>query len=406
MAQHLVQRASRIVRRPITALAVAAAFLAPSVEGCASGAGAAATPSSPREAPVVPFNSNFWSYWTHYWATWLPDHPVYEMIELTAYENPKDPSDVLVRVFLTERAGRKRQFYYLNDEGEVRRSRAAAHFREIAYRRSGPAGGPQNLQVSFTDKDGVPIEWSIAFDPSARMRDHGAGLTPSIHSLGGILLFALRTRTVDTHDDRAVFAGVDYAHKGGPEDRAPGTRSWFNPDYYSAVLVFGRTGFTVKDGALANSWGRTFQPTPRNPRTYRTSALGRPDNFIVFDTDAKGGIRRYSHFSRGRSLDFRFKPAIPSLAHARDGQVVRFDASFDGRRPLMSGEVRVRRPGPDGMVLEWSPTGPAWALGRDFWSVVRAQDAGYEVTSTADRAAVPASGRAKPAPPPPGTSAR
>jgi hypothetical protein len=94
---------------------------------------------------VVPLNTNFWSYWTHYWTTWLPDHPVYEMIELTAYENPEDPADYLVRVFLTEREGRKQQYFYLNDEDEVRRTRANAYFRQIMYRRSGPESGPSQV---------------------------------------------------------------------------------------------------------------------------------------------------------------------------------------------------------------------------------------------------------------------
>lgn len=332
-------------------------------------------------APIIPINSNFWSYWTHYWATWLPDHPVYEMIELTAWENPSDPSDVFVRIFLTERAGRKAQYYYVNDEGEARRSRANTRYREIQFRRSGARGGPQNLEVRFTDKDNIPIHWTINFDPRARLRSRSAELTPSIHSVGSIMLFALRTRTVDTHDDRVMFGDRDYAHQGSAGDRARGTRSWFNPDYYSAVLVYGRTGFTFADGVLTNSWGRTFSPVAGRPGLFRSNLLGRPDNFIEFSVDRNSAVRRYTHFSRGHSLVLTFTPALPTLARARDGQRLRFSASFDGSRPLMTGDLLVRRPQPDQVVFDWIPSGPAWAVGRNMRSSVSLRDNGYEVTS-------------------------
>ena len=351
------------------------------VAGCAHGEEAAQAPPPPDGPPPVPFNSNFWSYWTHYWATWLPDHPVYEMIELTAWENPGDPSDRLVRVFLTERAGRKRQYFYLDDEAETRRSRANSHFREIDYRRSGAPGRPQDLAVAFTDKDGVPIRWTVSFGPEARLRDHGAGLTPSIHSLGGVLLFALRTRTADTHDDKVTFGGVDYASRGAADDRTPGTRSWYNPDYYSAVLVHGRAAFDWRDGVLVNrSWGRTFAPVAGDRRRYRSQPLG-PDNFIAFETDRQGGLRRYSHFSRGHALNFDFRPAIPSPARAGGVGTVRFSVSFDGRPALMTGQVRVARPQPDLLRLDWVPSGPAWAVGRDFRSELRWHAGGYELTT-------------------------
>ena len=377
MSQSSNQRPSWGARTALTwALS---ALLVGSATGCVRTETAVRGPSADA-APIIPFNSNFWSYWTHYWTTWLPDHPVYEMIELSAYENPSDPSDVLVRVFLTERAGRKKQYFYLNDEAETRRSRANSYFREIEYRRSGEPGGPQNLSVAFADKDGVPIRWSIRFGPDARLRAHGAGLTPSIHSVGSVLLFALRTRTVDTHDDRVTFGGVDYASKRAADDRTPATRSWYNPDYYSAVLVHGTATFTWDEGVLKNSWNRTFTKTAGEARRYRSQELG-PENFIEFKLDRQGGLRAYSHFSRGHSFNFAFEPAIPSLTRARSGDVVRFSASFDKRRPLMTGRVVVRRLEPGAMRLDWVPTGPDWAIGRDFQSEIRAKGTGYLLTT-------------------------
>ncbi len=341
--------------------------------------------SEPAQHPIIPLNTNFWSYWTHYWTTWLPEHPVYEMIELTAYENPEDPEDYLVRVFLTEREGRKQQYFYLDDEDEVRRTRANAYFRDVVYRRSGPESGPQDLYVEFTDKDGIPIEWTITFPQGATLRSHGDGLTSSIHSLGAVLLLALRTKTSDTHDDQVLLAGANYASDRAPTDPTPGSRSWHNPDYYSAILLFGRLQFTHDDGGVvSNSWGRVFSPLPNQPLRYRTNELG-PDNFVQFETDPDGGMRSYSHVSRGHSLDFTFEPALPHLLTAEDGTSVRFSASFDNRRQLMTGDVSIRRTAADVVVLQWVPEEPEWALGRDFWSVIEFQQTGYNLIFTGDR---------------------
>jgi hypothetical protein len=371
--------------RSATAILIASIFSAGTVSAQNSPLQRTGEGSGPPQHPVVPLNTNFWSYWTHYWTTWLPDHPVYEMIELTAYENPEDPADYLVRVFLTEREGRKQQYFYLNDEDEVRRTRANAYFRQIMYRRSGPESGPQNLHVEFTDKDSIPIEWTITFPHGATLREHGDGLTPSIHSLGAVLLLALRTRTVDTHDDQVLFAGVDYASDRAPGDPAPGTRSWHNPDYYSAILLFGQLRFQHEEGGVvSNSWGRVFSPLLDDPLTYRTNALG-PDNYVEFKLDAAGRMTSYAHVSRGHSLDFTFEPALPHRLKAKDGTSVRFNASFDNRRRLMTGDVSIRHDAPALVVLHWVPDEPEWALGRDFWSVIRFRESGYELTFTGDR---------------------
>lgn len=366
----------------LTFLMVACAGGAPAISSEARGGGFSGAPAP--AAPMLPLNTNFWSYWTHYWTTYLPDHPIYEMIELTAYENPHDPSDVLVRVFLTERAGQKRQYFYLNDESEVRRSRANASYRDIVYRRTGPEGGPQNLYVEFMDKDGVSIQWTVVFPEGAALRDYDAGLTPSIHSVGSVMLFALRTRTIDTYDDRVLFDGANFAYDGAASDATPGTRSWYNPDYYSAILLFGRIQFRQENGVLSNSWGRVFAPLPENPSVYRTDLLG-PENFAQFELDNAGRMASYAHFSRGHSFDFAFDPPLPTLADAEDGAQFRFNVSFDGGRSLMAGDVRVHRTASDTVILEWTPCGPEWAVDRDFWSIIRQQETGYELTLTENR---------------------
>lgn len=185
---------------------------------------------SELSAPLVPLNTNFWNYWDHYWTTWLPDHPIYEMIELTAYDGSGDPDELLIRIMLSERAGNKRQYFCLNNKEAVERTRANAFHRDVTYRRTGSQGEPQGLYVAFEDKDGTPIEWTIGFDPEAAFSNHEDGLTPSIHSVGAILLLALRTKTVQTYDDSVTFGGIEFAHQGPSNNETPQIRSWYNPD--------------------------------------------------------------------------------------------------------------------------------------------------------------------------------
>lgn len=336
-------------------------------------------------APIVPLNTNFWSYWHHYWTTWLPDHPVYEMIELTVYESPEDPEDILVRVFLTEREGQKRQYFYLNDEEEVGRTRANAYYRDIHYRRTGVPGGPQNLHVKFEDKDGVPIEWTITFDDGATLRNHDNGLTPSIHSVGSLLLFALRTKTADTRNDEILFAGENYAHNGVPQEEVP-SRSWYNQDYYSAVVLFGSRRFDYEDGALTNNRGRRFEPVDGNPRIFRTQLLG-PENYVEIHLDEHGGTHQLSHYSRGHSLDFKIEPALPPSRDMMEGQTYRFTAGFEGGRDMMTGDLKTYRT-ENLVILEWTPTAPEWALEREFWTAIQLDDGGYSMRVTDDRSVI------------------
>lgn len=329
--------------------------------------------------PLVPLNTNFWSYWTHYWATWLPDHPVYEMIELTAYESPDGSGNPLLRLLLTERQGRKTQYFYLNDRNEVERSRTNSFYSDLVYRRSGRSDGPQDLYVSFVDKDGVAIEWTIEFDSADELRVHDRGTTDSIHSVGSVLLFALRTRTVDTHRDRVLFDGVNFAHQGAAEDDTPGTRSWYNPDYYSAVIIFGGLQFEYgEQGEVSNSWGRRFAPLPHAPGIYRSNLLG-PDNFIWFETDDSNALKSYSHVSRGHALNFVFDPPLPPLPALRPGTSFRFGAYFDQDKPLMSGDIHVREREDGAVLLEWRPSVPEWAVDREFGSLIRGSASGYEL---------------------------
>ena len=335
--------------------------------------------SQAKSHPLIPFNTNFWNYWDHYWTSWLKDHPTYEAIELTTFDNPKSDYK-LIRVLLSEKTGIKRQYYYLNDADSVKRSRANAYLRDITYTRKGSPGAPQSLYVKFKDKDDQLIEWTIDFEKDQGMRDHDGGLTPSIHSVGLVQLFHLRTKKVESKTDRVLFDGKDYAF-----DAADGRSSWYNRDAYSSVIVFGKSAFEIQNDAMSDSWGRIYKRS-KDPSQFETGDLSK-ENFIRFDVDKLDQIRRYRHVSFGHSFTFDFKPALPSSATAKDGQVIQYNVSFDDHENLMTGRILVSRTGSD-IVFTWEHATPEWAKSRSFRSIIQLNPAGYSLT-TAERTSGP-----------------
>ncbi len=330
-----------------------------------------------RDHPIIPFTTNFWNYWDHYWTTWLNDHPKYEAIELTTFDNPKSDYK-LIRVFLSEKAGRKQQYYYLNDHAAVARSRANTYYRDIIHRRTGKPGGPQNLYIKFKDRDDQLIEWSIDFDANQKMVRHEGGLTPSIHSVGLVLLYHLRTKKADSKTDRVLFDGKDYSYANtkGVERRS----SWYNSDTYSSVIVFGKNTFQVSPDSITDTWGRTLQRSPNNKLQYVSNDLGK-ENFIKFDVDKRNQITEYQHTSFGHSFTFSFNPALPCAATAKDGQVIDYFVSFDRYSKLMTGKIYVLR-NDDEIVLTWTHFSPDWAKTRSFKSSIKLDKNGYVLTTT------------------------
>lgn len=329
--------------------------------------------SDNRNYPVVPFNTNFWNYWDHYWMTWLDDHPKYESIELTAFDNPENPDYKLIRVFLSEKDGEKLQYYYLNDSTSVERSQANSFYRDITYERRGNKNGPQSLYVKFKDKDDIEIEWEIDFDQTKRLKDPQKGLTPSVHSVGYVLLFHIAKKRIDTRNDKVLFDGVDFAYK----NKIGGKRSWHNRETYSAVIIHGRNQFMVNGDTLSNTWGRTFAPIKGD--IYKSNMLAK-ENFIRFEVDNKNNIKSYEQISFGHSFQINFEPFLPNYQSASDGLVVNFSAGFDDLRGLMEGQIRVTK-SEDGLLYNWKPSSPEWATWRSFKSIIDFNDTGYRLTT-------------------------
>lgn len=332
-----------------------------------------------KSYPLIPFNTNFWNYWDHYWTTWLDSHPKYEAIELTAFDNPKNPDYKLVRVFLSEKAGTKKQYFYLNDSTAVKRSRANTYYSDITYKKLGKKNEPKGLYVEFRDKDNELIKWTINFDDNQKLKKHTKGLTPSIHSVGYVLLYHLRLKTQSTFNDELLINGVDYTFKETALQKE-GKRSWYNDGVYSAVVIFGGINFNIKDSIITNNWGREFKPLLENNLIYRSNRLG-PENFIEFEVDSFNQIKTYQQKSFNHSFKFSFNPSLPSNLTAKNGQLINYTVSFDDNKKLMNGTIKIEKKDND-IIFYWTNKNPNWAVKRPFQSVLKLNDFGYRLITS------------------------
>ncbi len=328
--------------------------------------------SQDHSYPIIPLNINFWNYWDHYWITWLDDHPVYEAIELTTFDNPENPDYKLIRVFLSEKSGRKLQYYYLNDSADYNRTRANAFLREFNYEISGGHNKPKDLKLSFKDKDDVEIKWTIDFNENETLKQHRKGPTPSIHSVGYILLHHLRTRTASTSQSHVTFDGKDFASNGNDQ-----RKSWYNKDVYSAVVIFGQNKYYVEEKEISNSWGRHFKPSSDNAGLYKSNKIA-PHNYIGLKVNDQNSLEYYQQLSFGHAFRYSFEPPLPSYATALDGEVLDFKVSFDDKE-VMNGEIRITKD-EDELILIWKPMSPEWATWRMFKSILKFNEKGYDLT--------------------------
>jgi len=330
------------------------------------------TSAQNKECPIIPFHTNFWNYWDHYWTTWLDDHPIYEAIELTTFDNPKDSNKPLIRVFLSEKDGEKKQYFYLNDSSAVKRSRANSFYRDITYEVKGKEDNPKSLYLSFRDKDKKEVEWKINFDKNEKLIKHEGGLTPSIHSVGYVLLLHLRKQKDSTYKESLTIDGIDYSFKNSPMALK---KSWYNKGTYSSVIVFGKNKFSLDNKGLKNNRGRYFSKKDAN--TYVSNDIG-PENYISFTVNESNEIVEYRHTSYDKSLIFSFSTPLPNYKTAEDGQITEFSVSFDDNKNLMKGEVRIMK-SEEGLVFTWKPLYPEWATWRSFKSIITITDEGYDL---------------------------
>lgn len=341
-----------IDRRSLIALPASLALLGP------AGIVHAATASP---LPLLPLNINF-SYWDHHWIHWLPDHPIYEAIEV-ALGGPLPSGEPLVRLWFTERADGKRQIYYFNDAATPRTFGQESHFVPIKVERTGAAGMPQNLSLSFTEKDGAPVVWEVRFPAGQPLSTQGAGLKPQNgHAGHSVLLFWYIDKGALTADAVCTIGGVEHRPKpGGETQRRVNTA--YSSGAYSAALPFGQSEFTPTPAGFRSSWGGRDFVRDHFRYTARFQAFHQPA-MVELLAGSDGALIGYDHAHRDHHFSLVLQTAL-----RLDGEPTNFWFKIDDRTvargtvtPSVQHTPGVERVPPDTLhALAWDFTDPEWA---------------------------------------------
>jgi hypothetical protein len=322
--------------------------------------GAAAQTPSPR-LPVLPFNTSF-SYWDHHWIQWLPDHPVYEAIEVALGEPGPDGAP-LVRLWLTERAGAKHQIYYFNDSEVARTFAQESHFAPIEVEHRGAPGFAHDLSLRFTDKDGAPVRWELRFPAGSRLSPVGAGLKPQNgHAARSVLLFwyinpgAVTTDAVLTVGDARFAVQADRPAEHG-------YHAAYDSGAYGAVISYGASevvptaeGFTTSFGG-----GRAFRHAAHE--SLGSGIYGceltafRRRGRIVLAYSNGDSVESYRHAQGDHTFSIRFDSPLPAFAA---GGAIGFHMLVDDH-PVANGIVRPVGTAAMIMELHWEFADPLWA---------------------------------------------
>ena len=329
-------------------------------------------------APLIPFQATF-HHWDHHWFQWTPKHPIYESIEGATKTSPS--GEDLVWIWLTERAGNKRQVHYFNDLQTATHFPAKAYYRNVGYRATGSFGSPLDLEIRFKDKDDADVEWVVSMGGSRAFEAQGAGLTDqSGHGATEFFLIFFRERSLRASASRLTIGGADFSF---PNDPMVASRYRFQAAYsfnnFFASIPYGGGRVAVTDQSIVLPIGgglKLFRQRAA-PTVYRTQG---PDSqgAVVVTFDRDGQLMTYEQIDRGHTLRVTVDQPLPT----RDGGRVGYSVAFDAFERLIQGVATVTRNG-DTVSVEWSHTRPGWALGYHFSSSVRAiGPSGYELIVT------------------------
>ena len=321
---------------------------------------------------LIPFNTGF-SHSDNHWIAWMPTHPVYEAIEVRS-------TGTEVRVFLTERAGSKKQIYYFNTEAAAKAFQGEGYYRAINYTAQGEPGGPVNLDVQFHDKNDRAIELSLHFAPGQRLSDQHAGLTNQMgHNAEVLFLIFFREKAASAAQIHLVMDGQDYSITSESATSAEQlTRTGYRSNAFVATFLYGQSQYVWRDGKLTNSWRRVFERVtgPEDGAVYRAKVPDGPTIEIV--TNSGGEMREYRHLIGDHVFRVRFSPVLPSLQSAQTGQRVHYQASIDEFGVLVQGTAVVRKSG-NQISIDWQHDSPAWARNYHFQSTIQPTANGYDL---------------------------
>lgn len=324
--------------------------------------------------PALPLFSSF-SYWDHHWIQWLPDHPRYEAIEVALAEQGggRDP---LIRLWLTERAGAKKQIYYFNDETVARNFSQESHTAVFGLNYSGKAGHPCNLSIRFKDQEGEDVDWHMSFAPDQPLSTTGVGLKPqNRHASASVLLFWYIKPGAITDQGKLTIAGKDYSVK--PESPLEhGYHAAYDSGAYSVVLPYGSSILTVDAQGFTSSWG--------GQRSFRAKADGAAQSYVSEFTSFKkpsriaitlnsaGGITAYRHFHGAEEFAIAFDSAVNWFGA---GGEVPFQVTLGGK-PIAGGKVAARKTEDAGVELLWKFTDPQWAAETGLRTAIHPREGG------------------------------
>lgn len=344
----------RIDRRSLIAVPASLALLGP------AGITRAAVPGP---LPLLPLNTNF-SFWEHHWIHWLPDHPRYEAIEV-ALGGMLPAGERLVRLWFTEREGGKRQLYYFNDMQVASTFGQESRFAPMHFSHSGDPGAPQNLSLSFVDKDGVPIVWTVRFAPGQPLSTAGAGLKhQNGHAAHSVLLFWYVDKGALTADAVCSIGGVEHRPKpGGDTQRRVNTA--YSSGAYSAVLPYAPSIITPTAQGFHSSWGGREFIRDQFRYTARFKAFHQPASVELL-SGSNGALHGYNH-AHG---DHHFSLALQTPLRP-GGEPTDFWFKIDGNR-VASGKVM-----PTAEGLAWEFADPEWAREVGVKTVITATPDGY-----------------------------
>jgi hypothetical protein len=303
--------------------------------------------------PLVPFSTVI-DHWDHHWFLWLPNHSIFESVEIASRET--DSSGwAAVWVWFTERAGAKRQIHYRNDAQLARF--VGGVYRQIDYKISGEAGRPRAVEVRFDDSEGNPVNLDVAFDPTQMLVRQGAGLTDqSGHMSDRAFLVFYRETNALALDAHALIGGSN-ATFGKSEPKGPFPFRWA----YSHGITIG----LIQYGTSKVMFGPDgYDPSPETGRYVRQMPWG--GNVTLLQES--GALKEY--IERTASDDFLrvvFEPPLPPCSGEIKQQSSTFSISIAAAADVIKGRVETRCGG--GVhELMWRPEEPLWASRTPFRS--------------------------------------
>ena len=333
--------------------------------------GAAVPAAEPVPAPIIPISTTF-DYWDQHWFIWLPNHPVYELVEVASRAVPGQAERQLW-VWFTERAGGKAQVNYYNAQ-YLAGGRPESFVVPISVEQPDGAGS-RSIHVAFADREGKSVDISIHVDAAGDLKP--AGLTDqSGHAAGSVFLIFYRETEQLASRNQVTIDGKDYSFNSmdGVSGSFPFMAA-YSEGIYIATIPYAGAHVAVSDGALAQSWGRNF--VQDDGGTSWTASTPRGDT-LQEKADEAGGLRSLSHRFRGHELKVDFDTPLV-LPAAGTNTRIPFRVSLDEHAALISGDIEASNPAGT-PILDWRPDRPRWASASPFRTTVTWDDDGKGYT--------------------------